>query len=85
MLIVPSSRNTFFDVFILFHPHPIPLPNGERARRSFSKIMWRLPRAEIQPILCGMTSPTLTPQAFVDKWRHATLKERSALARRFAA
>jgi hypothetical protein len=30
-----------------------------------------------------MTSPTLTPQAFVDKWRRATLKERSAYQEHF--
>ncbi len=27
--------------------------------------------------------PTLTPQQFVDKWRHATLKERSACQEHF--
>jgi hypothetical protein len=42
-----------------------------------------LPRALIHSILCAMTSPTLTPQAFVDKWRHATLKERSACLEHF--
>jgi hypothetical protein len=42
-----------------------------------------LPRALIHSILCAMTSSTLTPQAFVDKWRHATLKERSACQEHF--
>jgi type II restriction/modification system DNA methylase subunit YeeA len=42
-----------------------------------------LPHASIQPILCAMTPSTLTPQAFVDKWRHATLKERSAYQEHF--
>jgi hypothetical protein len=30
-----------------------------------------------------MTQPTLTPQEFVDKWRKAELKERSAAQEHF--
>jgi hypothetical protein len=35
-----------------------------------------LPQCAIHSTMGRMTS--LTPQTFVDKWRHATLKERSA-------
>jgi hypothetical protein len=40
-----------------------------------------LPLSRVQSKIPGMT--TLTPQAFVDKWRYATLKERSAYQEHF--
>jgi hypothetical protein len=41
----------------------------------------RLTCVLIQSILAHMT--TLTPQAFVDKWRHVDLKERAACQEHF--
>ena len=62
--------------------HPVP-PSAGWIRRDqhFIPLQCYLPRRRIQSKIRRMT--TLTPQAFVDKWRFVQLKERSAYQEHF--